>query len=86
MPALARVTDTHSHGGSITSGSSVVTDNGLAVARIGDSITCPIHGMQTIVSGSSTVTADGRYVAIVGSICSCGATVTTGSSITEITS
>ena len=85
MPALARVTDSHSHGGTIITGSLVVTDNGLQVARIGDAITCPIHGAGTIIGGSTVVFADGMGVAVVGSLCSCGAEITTGSTTTNIT-
>lgn len=75
MPAIARIGDPISHGGSITGGSTTVTAGGAGVARVGDTVVCSTHGPQTITQGSSRVTADGQGVAYDGALVSCGATV-----------
>lgn len=78
-PPVARVTDTISHGGAITSGSPTVFVNLLAVARLGDSATCDIHGSVTITSASVISLANSIGIARVGDSLSCGATITSGS-------
>jgi uncharacterized Zn-binding protein involved in type VI secretion len=84
MPAVARVGDSISHGGSITGGSPTTVVDDLALARLGDPVHCVVHGAQTI-SGpcSPTTQADGLRVARVGDGVSCGATITTGSPTTR---
>lgn len=81
MPAIARVGDQTDHGGTIVSGSSDVTTNGIPTARIGDMHSCPIsgHGSTPIVTGSGSVTANGIPVARVGDSTGCGATIVSGS-------
>ncbi|MHB0998221.1 MAG: PAAR domain-containing protein [Armatimonadota bacterium] len=83
MPKVARVGDSTSHGGSITSGAAFSFANGQAIARIGDSVSCPEHGDGTIVSGSDSVSVEGSPVARVGDSTSCGASITSGSSDVE---
>ena len=77
--AIARVGDPIDHGGQVTQGSPTVFVNGKAAARVGDQVMCSRHGMQTITEGSATVFFDGRKAARVTSRCSCGATITAGS-------
>jgi uncharacterized Zn-binding protein involved in type VI secretion len=84
MAKAARVTDPTSHGGAITAGSPTVKVDGLAVARDGDAISCPIHGAGTITSGSPVAKADGIAIARVGDSTSCGATISSGSPTTEV--
>ncbi len=79
MEAIARIGDSISHGGRITSGSSNWQCNGLPIARVGDAAICAQHGPVTIVSGSPTRQCNDLAIARVGSLCSCGATITTGS-------
>lgn len=76
----ARKGDPTSHGGAILAGSSKRKVNDQDIARIGDPVSCPIHGPNTITTGSSDVFVDGKGVAWEGSQCACGATITTGSS------
>ncbi|RFB80025.1 PAAR domain-containing protein [Methylovirgula sp. 4M-Z18] len=76
---VARIGDPISHGGNVTSGSPDWQCNGLAIARVGDSATCLIHGPVTIVTGSPNYQCNGRAMARVGSLCSCGATIVAGS-------
>ena len=40
MPAVIRIGDPGSHGGSVISGSPDTTVNGIAVARVGDQTAC----------------------------------------------
>jgi uncharacterized Zn-binding protein involved in type VI secretion len=77
--AVIRLGDPGSHGGTVTSGSPDTTANGIPVARVGDTYSCPIHGSNPIVSGSSDTTANGQPVARVGDVTACGATLTSGS-------
>ncbi|RMD87197.1 MAG: hypothetical protein D6813_13900 [Calditrichaeota bacterium] len=79
MIGVARVGDSISHGGVITSGSLKLFENGVSLARVGDAVICNIHGAQTIISGSTKVFENGLGVARVGDSISCGAIITTGS-------
>jgi uncharacterized Zn-binding protein involved in type VI secretion len=76
------VGDKTNHGGAVISGSSSRDINGKAVARIGDSVACPMpypggkpHGVNKILTGHSTVLADGIPVAVHGSSTECGCTL-----------
>lgn len=79
---VARLGDAISHGGSITSASGSLLD-GAGIARVGDSVVCALHGPQTITTGSPNFDLDGRKVARVTSVCSCGATIVSGSPTME---
>lgn len=79
MSFVARVGDTHSHGGTLLTGSNSVYADGNKVCRIGDTATCSEHGSVTIVTGSNKVFVDGIGIARIGDSLSCGATITTGS-------
>lgn len=83
MSEVARVGDTHSHGGTIIEGSPKHFDQGKAVARVGDKATCPIHGEVTIVTqGASQKYFDqGKQLAKVGTSLSCGAVINSGSPV-----
>jgi hypothetical protein len=76
MPGMARIGDRTtgvcrhpSHdpaitvGGSITTGSSSVTDEGKGVARIGDTVTSDCGHIGNIVTASSQISAEGSLVA-----------------------
>ncbi|MGF6853902.1 PAAR domain-containing protein [Paraburkholderia sp. CI3] len=52
MNNLAYEGDTTSHGGNILTGSDRIKVNGRRAARIGDRVSCPIHGDNEIVEGS----------------------------------
>jgi uncharacterized Zn-binding protein involved in type VI secretion len=79
MLNIARVGDAISHGGSIIQGSDRCFANGRAIARLGDSVVCAIHGNQIIVSADDNVFVDGIAVARIGDSVSCGATIIEGS-------
>lgn len=84
MPKVARIGDSTSHGGMVLQGSAKVLANGVGVARVGDSVSCPVHGVNSIVQGSSRVLADGRGVAYDGCLTACGATLISGSANVEV--
>jgi uncharacterized Zn-binding protein involved in type VI secretion len=84
MPQVARLGDASSHGGVIVSSASKTYVNGVLVARVGDSHSCPIpgHGVTPITNGSGNFTCEGAVTAVIGSVCGCGAVITTGGATT----
>lgn len=83
MAKVARLSDPHSHGGVIITAASRTTVNGIPVARVGDLVACPIHGVNPIATGSQKWSVEGAKVARVGSQTQCGAVITDGSPDTE---
>ncbi len=77
MKNVIRVGDPTSHGGVVESGDSGFVVDGRAVARVGDSCSCPIAGHQSciIAEGDPDFVIDGRAVAFDGHHTSCGATL-----------
>jgi uncharacterized Zn-binding protein involved in type VI secretion len=78
--AIARIGDTLDHGGMILTGSPNWQCNGIAIARVGDTAHCNIHGTVTITTGSPNWTVNSQAMARIGSLCSCGAVINSGSS------
>jgi uncharacterized Zn-binding protein involved in type VI secretion len=77
MRNIIRLNDPTSHGGKVASVAAThFTVGGIAVARVGDKCTCPLHGDTTITEGDSNHTIDGVPVAYDGHQTSCGATLT----------
>ena len=72
---LIRVDDPTSHGGKVLAGSAKMIVDGKPVARVGDKVSCPIHGDTTIASGSPTYITDGQPTARDGDTTACGATL-----------
>lgn len=67
-----------SHGGKVIQGSSTSTINGVAVACVGDKVSCPQKGhggITTIVTGDNALLINGRAVARHGDKTACGATL-----------
>ena len=76
MRKIIRLNDPTSHGGKVASvGAPHFTVGGVAVARVGDKCTCPVHGDGTITEGDAHHTIDGIGVAYEGHKTSCGATL-----------
>lgn len=75
MTPVARLGDPHSHGGIIITAAARWKCNGIAIARVTDKATCPIHGLVTIVSGSPNWICETQPIARIGSLLSCGAVV-----------
>ncbi len=76
MPAVARLGDLSSHGGTITTASSTVKANGIGVARQGDKHTCPISGHG--VTPLTKISTKTDFITV-GATAGCGAVITVGS-------
>lgn len=76
---VARLGDPHSHGGVVITAASRTEANGIRIARVGDFVSCPIHGDNPIVTGSPNLEVEGQPAARVGSQCACGAVISAGS-------
>jgi uncharacterized Zn-binding protein involved in type VI secretion len=76
MRKVIRLNDPTSHGGKVVGvGATHFTVEGIALARVGDKTTCPLHGDGTIIEGDPHHTIDGVRVAYEGHKASCGATL-----------
>lgn len=75
--AQVLVGDTTSHGGVVLSGSPNTLINGHPVARIGDTVTCPLCKPHTfkIVEGYTPFTDNNMAIALHGHKTACGATL-----------
>lgn len=82
---IARVGDRCTHGAVIITGDPIRIVEGQRVARLGDLVACPIHGINPLVTvlASPVVTTE-KKTARIGSVAQCGAVVITGSNITFI--
>jgi uncharacterized Zn-binding protein involved in type VI secretion len=73
---VIRIGDRTSHGGVVKTGSSSFVVDGKGVARLGDTVSCPLHPSETVIdSGSETYITDGRATARDGDKTACGATL-----------
>ncbi|PPC62792.1 PAAR domain-containing protein [Pantoea sp. ICBG 1758] len=75
MPALTCLGDATTHGGSVISASSMMYINGVRVALVGDTVSCPLHGTNRIQQGSPKIFDNGIQVVVHGCVCECGCTV-----------
>lgn len=75
---LIRLGDKTSHGGVVAEASPYSDSGGVAIARMGDKATCPVHGPNPIVSGDSTLIVDGKAAARHGDKTACGAVLIAG--------
>lgn len=83
MPLAIRLGDSSDHGGAvITSASKTYYEDKLA-ARVGDSFSCPIHGVNPIVEGSSKQIVEGAALAREGDHTACGASLISGCAKSE---
>ena len=79
MPPVARLGDKISHGGEIITASDDTTADNIKVARVGDLVSCAIHGVNKIVTGANQLTTNNRLTARIGDKTECGASIVTGS-------
>lgn len=79
MLFTARLGDHLSHGATIISGSSTRTVDGIPVARLGDLVNCPIHGVNPIIAVLDTPLTDGVNTAHLNAAAACGAIIIDGS-------
>jgi uncharacterized Zn-binding protein involved in type VI secretion len=66
------VGDVTDHGGTVLTGSPDKTFDRVAIARVGDTVSCPKHGNNAIVSGNSAISIDGKAAAVEGGRTACG--------------
>jgi uncharacterized Zn-binding protein involved in type VI secretion len=69
---LACENDDTTHGGKILTGSDRIKVKGRRAARVGDIVSCPIHGDNPITSGSARMTDAGVPLARDGDQTECG--------------
>lgn len=81
LKAVVRIGDSGSHGGAMSSSSSTVIAGGQRLCVDQDILNCAVHGPQA-VSSSSTVKANGRGILRIGDTAACGATITSGDTLT----
>ncbi len=67
--------DVHSHGGRVISAAPATDHYGIPIARLGDAVSCPVHGVNAIASGDPTCIIDGQPVARNGDVTQCGAVI-----------
>lgn len=80
---LIFIGDKTSHGGTVVGGSSFTSSHGRMVARVGDAVTCPKCGRDTVVaSGDPSLVIDGQPAARDGDLTTCGAALIAGQSST----
>ena len=73
MRGVIRLGDPTSHGGRVMTAAPQSTALGVAVARLGDACSCPLHRCCVIAEGDPDVTIDGSPVAFEGHKTDCGA-------------
>lgn len=74
---IVRLGDLTSHGGKVITASPTHTIAGIGIARVGDTVLCPLpgHGVNPIVEGAQTFLIGGRTVALHGHRTACGCTL-----------
>lgn len=75
MKNIACESDSTSHGGKILTGSDRIKVKGCRAARIGDKVSCPIHGDNEIVEGSGMIKDGTVPLSRDGDRTQCGATL-----------
>jgi uncharacterized Zn-binding protein involved in type VI secretion len=76
---IALVSSAMTHGAKVLSGSPDRSVDGLAVVRLGDPVSCPIHGTNKIAHVDIAQQTDSLALAHVGARAACGAVIITGS-------
>jgi uncharacterized Zn-binding protein involved in type VI secretion len=79
---VARLGDQTDHGGQVITSATKSYVNGILVARVGDLVSCPIHGNNPIIDGSGNYKTETKITAVRTSITGCGSQITTASTDT----
>lgn len=79
---VARLNDTGTHGGTITTSAAKSFAEGQLIARVNDIYNCLVHGPNPIQTGSPKFICEGQLVARSGSVTACGAVIIGGSAKT----
>lgn len=84
MKNLAYEGDATSHGGKILTGSDRIKVKGRRAARVGDKVSCPIHGDNEIVEGCGRMMDGTRPLSLDGDHTRCGAVLIASSSGAQV--
>ncbi|KVL28140.1 hypothetical protein WT21_03375 [Burkholderia territorii] len=84
MKNLAYEGDATSHGGKILTGSDRIKVKGRRAARIGDKVSCPIHGDNEIVEGSGRMKDGATPISRDGDHTGCGAILVASSAGVQV--
>ncbi|KVP55977.1 PAAR domain-containing protein [Burkholderia ubonensis] len=84
MKNLVYEGDATSHGGKILTGSDRIKVKGRRAARVGDKVSCPIHGENEIVEGSDRMKDDTTPLSCDGDHTRCGAVLIASSSGAQV--
>ncbi|WP_211466255.1 PAAR domain-containing protein [Collimonas silvisoli] len=69
---IVLVGDGTDHDGTVVTGSDTDMIDGKPMARIGDLVDCPKHGLNKIIEGDPAITIDGIPVAVTNCKTECG--------------
>ncbi|KVU82243.1 PAAR domain-containing protein [Burkholderia ubonensis] len=84
MKNLVYEGDATSHGGKILTDSDRIKVKGRRAARVGDKVSCPIHGDNEIVEGSGRMTDGTTPISRDGDHTRCGAVLIASSSGAQV--
>lgn len=76
MRGVIRLGDPHSHGGTVVTASGALFA-GKKVMLVGDSVSCPLHGLVAVTAGHPTWIMSGKAVIVDGCIAACGCVLRT---------
>ncbi len=80
MPLIIRLGDTSTHGGQVVTSASKWQCEGALIARLGDMLACPLHGINPIIESSETWFCEGAGIAREGDKTLCQAELISGQS------
>lgn len=81
MQPFIVIGDKTSHGGTVVGGAPTASTLNKKIARVGDKVTCPKCGQNTIATGDNTMIIMGHPVARQGDKTACGATLISSQSV-----
>lgn len=75
MKGFVCLGDKNTHGGQVLSASSTMYIDGKHVALVGDLVSCPKHGNNTIIEGADSAFDNGIAIVVDQCLCACGCRV-----------
>ena len=84
MPFIIRLDDTSDHGGAVITAAAKTYAEDKKIARIDDTLNCPLHGPNAIVEGSANFLVEGKGVARHGDKTVCGASLIASATKTKV--
>ncbi|EMT6576574.1 MULTISPECIES: PAAR domain-containing protein [Providencia] len=75
MKGFVCLCDKNTHGGHVLSASSTMYIDGKQVALVGDLVSCPKHGNNTIIEGADSAFDNGIAIVVDQCLCACGCRV-----------